>query len=122
MYTERYPNSIIDERLKEHISKFGINMEYPDPKMKYGSSDMGNVSIKIPSIHSYIKIADKGTNVHSTNFTKAANSPNAHKQILNAAKAMALTGYDILTDKIFRESIYDEFHRTVPQYNQEELS
>lgn len=45
--------------------------------MKYGASDIGNVSLKIPSIHSYIKIADKGVNSHSMDFTKAANSPRA---------------------------------------------
>ena len=121
MYTERYPNRFIDEKLKENISKFGIDMEYPDPKMKYGSSDIGNVSLKIPSIHSYIKIADKGVNSHSIGFTKAANSPRAYKQIIKATKAMALTGYDILTDEKLRENIYEEFNSTVPKYSEEDL-
>lgn len=121
MYTERYPNRFIDEKLKENISKFGIDMEYPDPKMKYGSSDIGNVSLKIPSIHSYIKIADKGVNSHSIDFTNAANSPRAYKQIIKATKAMALTGYDILTDEKLRENIYEEFNNTVPKYSEEDL-
>src|SRR5690606_18230722 len=121
MYAERYPNRQIDERLKENIALFGVDMEYPDPAMKYGSSDIGNVSLKIPTIHSYIKIADKGVNTHSIDFTKAANSPRAHKQMIKAAKAMALTGYDILTDEKLRRDIYEEFSRTVPKYTQEEL-
>lgn len=121
MYAERYPNRQIDERLKENIALFGVDMEYPDPAMKYGSSDIGNVSLKIPTIHSYIKIADKGVNIHSIDFTKAANSPRAHKQMIKAAKAMALTGYDILTDEKLRRDIYEEFSRTVPKYTQEEL-
>ena len=121
MYTERYPNRFIDEKLKENIAQFGVDMEYPNPDMKYGASDIGNVSLKIPSIHSYIKIADKGVNSHSMDFTKAANSPRAHKQIIKAAKAMALTGYDILTDENLRKNIYEEFNNTVPKYSQEEL-
>ena len=121
MYTERYPNRFIDEKLKENIAQFGVDMEYPNPDMKYGASDIGNVSLKIPSIHSYIKIADKGVNSHSMDFTKAANSPRAHKQIIKAAKAMALTGYDILTDENLRKNIYEEFNNTVPKYSQDEL-
>ena len=121
MYTERYPNSFIDERLKENIALFGVKMEYPDPKMKYGSSDMGNVSLKVPSIHSYIKIADKGVNAHSIDFTNAANSSRAHRQIIKAAKAMALTGYDIFTDEKLRDNIYKEFNSKVPKYEREDL-
>lgn len=121
MYTERYPNRFIDERLKENIAEFGVDMEYPDPSMKYGASDIGNVSLKIPSIHSYIKIADKGVNSHSMDFTKAANSPRAYKQMIKGAKAMALTGYDIFADENLRRNIYEEFTNTVPKYSREEL-
>ena len=121
IYAEMYPNRCIDEKLKENISRFGVDMEYPDPKMKYGSSDIGNVSLKIPSIHSYIKIADKEVNAHSIDFTNAANSPRAHKQMIKAAKAMALTGYDIVTDEKLRENIYEEFNNTVPKYSKEDL-
>ncbi|GFN35523.1 M20 family metallopeptidase [Tepidimicrobium xylanilyticum] len=121
MYAERYPNRAIDERLKDNIAQFGIKMEYPDPDMKYGGSDIGNVSLKIPSIHSYIKIADKGVNSHSIDFTKAANSPRAHEQMIKAAMAMALTGYEILTDENLRREIQEEFNSNVPKYSEEEL-
>ena len=121
MYAERYPNKHIDEKLKENIAQFGIDMEYPDPDMKYGSSDIGNVSLKIPSIHSYIKIAEKGVNSHSKDFTKAANSPQAYNEIIKATKAMALTGYDILINEELQKNIDDEFRLTVPKYSLEEL-
>lgn len=121
MYTERYPNRHMDEKLKENIAQFGIDMECPAPDMKYGASDIGNVSLKIPSIHSYIKIAEKGVNSHSRDFTKAANSPRAHEQMIKAAKAMSLTGYDILTDENLRRNINEEFNNTVPKYSEEDL-
>lgn len=116
VYTERYPNRCIDERLKKNIAQFGVDMKYPDPDMKYGSSDIGNVSLKVPTIHSYIKIADKGVNSHSMDFTKASNSPRAYEEIIKATKAMALTGFDILTDENLRENINKEFINTVPKY------
>ncbi|NMA57878.1 MAG: M20 family metallopeptidase, partial [Clostridium cochlearium] len=121
MYAERYPNKCIDEKLKENISKLGVEMKYPDPNMKYGSSDIGNVSLKVPSIHSYIKIADKEVNSHSVNFTKAANTSIAYKQIIKAAKAMALTAFDIFTDETLRKNINDEFNKVVPKYNEDDL-
>ena len=116
VYTERYPNRCIDERLKKNIAQFGVDMKYPDPDMKYGSSDIGNVSLKVPTIHSYIKIADKGVNSHSMDFTKASNSSRAYEEIIKATKAMALTGFDILTDENLRENINKEFINTVPKY------
>lgn len=121
IYTERYVNKCIDEKLKDNISKFGVEMKYPEPDMKFGSSDIGNVSLKIPSIHSYIKIADKEVKSHSINFTEAANSSFAYEQTIKSAKAMALTGYDILTDETLQKNIYDEFNRTVPRYDECDL-
>lgn len=80
-----------------------------------------NVSLKVPSIHSYIKIADIGVNSHSVDFIEAANSFRAYEQIIKAAKAMALRGYDILTDESLREKIYEEFNTRVSKYSPEEL-
>lgn len=121
IYSERYPNKCIDEKLRENAAKFDIKMKYPDANMKYGSSDIGNVSLKVPSIHSYIKIADKEVNSHSIEFTKAANTSTAYEQIIKAAKAMALTGFDIFTDETLRKNINDEFNRAVPKYEESDL-
>ena len=121
IYTERYTNRCIDERLKENIARFGEHMEYPEPNMKYGSSDIGNVSLIVPAIHSYIKIADRGVNSHSVDFTKASITNRAHTQMLKAAKALALTGFDIFSDEVLRKNIYDEFYKTVPKYSKEDL-
>lgn len=121
IYTERYPNRCIAEKLKENIAQFGEHMEYPVPNMKYGSSDIGNVSLMLPAIHSYIKIAEPGINSHSIDFTKASITDTAHVQMLKGAKALALTGFDIFDNEDLRKNIYDEFHRTVPKYTKTDL-
>lgn len=121
IYAERYPNRSMDERLKENMAQFGEVMEYPDPNMKYGSSDIGNVSLLVPTIHSYIKIAEPDINSHSIEFTKAAVTDRAHRQMLKGAKALALTGLDILTHEDFREKINREFYSTVPKYTKDDL-
>ncbi|NLY37377.1 MAG: M20 family metallopeptidase [Tissierellia bacterium] len=121
IYTERYPNRIIAEALKENIAQFGEEMKYPEPNMKYGSSDIGNVSLVVPSIHSYLKIAEPGINSHSLEFTEASISERAHLQMIKGAKALAMTGFDIFNDKKMQEEIYEEFKRVVPSYSKADL-
>ncbi|MEW8974318.1 MAG: amidohydrolase [Tissierellaceae bacterium] len=116
IYAERYPNRCIDETLKKNMELFGEVMEYPEPNMKYGSSDIGNVSLVVPAIHSYIRITDREVNSHSTDFTKVSISDMAHEQMLKASKGLALTGFDILSNESLRNDIYDEFYNTVPKY------
>ncbi len=48
-------------------------MKWPDPKAQYGSSDIGNVSIKIPAIHDYLSITDDKTiQAHTKEYADAA--------------------------------------------------
>lgn len=121
IYTERYPNKIMAERFKANMERFDEIMNYPDPNMKYGSSDIGNVSLVVPAIHPYLRIAAPGTNSHSTEFTKASVTDHAHNQMIKGAKGLALTGFDILNSKELQEEIYHEFKKTVPKYNESDL-
>ncbi len=91
-------------------------MFYPDPTVLYGSSDIGNVSIKIPAIHDYLSITDDKTiQSHSSEYTKAAAMPQADDICIKGAKGLAMTGFDILESEEFRNTI-NEFHaRQVPE-------
>ncbi len=121
IYTERYPNRIIAERLKENMVQFDEIMEYPDPKMKVGSSDIGNLSLEIPVIHSYLRIAEPGVNAHSLDFTHASASEFALAQMLKGAKALAMTGWDIFENPSLQDEIQKEFSRSVPKYTPEQI-
>ena len=61
------------------------------------STDMGNVSHVIPSIHPLYTIGTSAVN-HTRAYTEATNSPEAHRTTINAAKAMAMTAVDLLCD------------------------
>lgn len=61
-----------------------------------GSTDMGNVSQVVPSIHPFLKIAPEGIAPHTNEFREAAMSDDGQLAMLNAAKAMALTALDLL--------------------------
>jgi DNA-binding MarR family transcriptional regulator len=65
----------------------------------------------LPAIHPYIAIAPEGTPGHSTAFRDAAGSPQALENALAAAKAMALTAIDVLSDRGLLERAREEFEK-----------
>ena len=77
-----------------------------------GSSDFGDFSHVKPGIHPYFGIAEKELALHSYEFAKAANSDYAMEQMLKAATAMAVIGYEYISDKSFREEIVQENNET----------
>lgn len=115
IYAERYPNLPMCEALKANMEELGEGMEYPDPNVLYGSSDIGNVSICLPAIHDYLAIAPEGVNSHHPDFTKAAVSARADEVCIKAAKGLAMTAVDILADEIFREKILEFYRNQVPE-------
>lgn len=117
VYAERYPNLTIGGVFKTYMEKQGETVNYPDPTAKIGSSDIGNVTLKIPAIHAYIKITDEKIVSHSMEFTKASITEKAHDITLKAAKALACAGYEILTDENLRVEIQKEFDSKVPIYS-----
>jgi amidohydrolase len=116
IYAERYPNIPMCEAFKNNMSELGVEMFYPDPNALYGSSDIGNVSIKIPAIHDYLSITDdKSIQSHSAEYTEAAAMPQADEVCILGAKGLAMTGFDILESKEFQNAI-NEFHvKQIPE-------
>lgn len=113
MYTERYPNQPIAETLKLHMKTYGVEMKYPPKNMKVGSSDIGNVSKILPTIHSYLNIWDGHGDkpvAHSDSFTEASKSEYALNQMIIGAKALSKTGESIMMDEELRKKI-NEYHK-----------
>jgi len=121
VYSERYCNLAMDERWKKYMEEQGEEVSYPNPEAKVGSSDIGNVTLKMPAIHAYVKITDEKVVAHNAAFTKVTDTNQAHKAMLKAAKALAAAGLDIMSDEKFREEINREFKEKVPHYDNMEL-
>jgi amidohydrolase len=60
-----------------------------------GSTDMGNVSYRVPSIHPMIRVAPLNVSIHSPEFTGYACSADGDRAVLDGAKAMAMTVVDL---------------------------
>ena len=74
-----------------------------------GSTDMGNVSYTVPSIHPCYQIGSGSEVNHAREFTAVANTPEARAETLVAAKAMAHTCIDVLTTDGLLEEIIEVF-------------
>lgn len=68
------------------------------PGDTHGSTDMGNVTSVVPGIHPFLSITDGPVPGHSIEFAAAAATPKALDTMHVAAKALAMTAIDALTD------------------------
>ena len=68
----------------------------PSEKPLSGSSDVGDVSWKVPTAHVYVNCYAAGTALHSWQATAQGKSSIAHKGMIAAAKVMANIGAELL--------------------------
>ncbi len=74
-----------------------------------GSTDLGNVSVRVPSIHPTLAIAPPGVTIHNPEFAEHAASGRADAGVVDGAVGLALTAADYLTDATLRDDAGTEF-------------
>lgn len=114
VYAERKNNRTLAGRVADYLRATGEEVEEPELKGGTGSSDIGNVSLVLPTIHPYMKIAPAGTPGHSEEFREAAASAQAQEAMLRMAEALALTGVDLMQDPSFVAAAWEEFKTSEP--------
>jgi amidohydrolase len=77
-----------------------------------GSTDMGNISHLVPSIHPMIASAPTGTAIHTVAFEKESATAFADQAVIDGAKAMAMTAIDYWMSTELQKSISSEFEAT----------
>ena len=70
-----------------------------------GSTDMGNVSLALPSIHPTIGIDSLPAVNHQPEFTASCATPAADQAVVDGAVAMAWTAIDAAADQALRERL-----------------
>lgn len=70
-YAERYSNRVPAELFAENMHRLGVEGEQPPAQGGVGSSDIGNVSMVVPTIHPYLKIVDGDVSGHTPEFRDA---------------------------------------------------
>ncbi|KAI9492013.1 hypothetical protein BDB00DRAFT_766227 [Zychaea mexicana] len=79
-----------------------------------GSTDMGNFSYVVPTLHPGFEIGTTAAN-HTVEFTKAARTPEAHQYTLRAARSLSRTAASVFLDDSFYERVRAEFLQGKPQ-------
>jgi amidohydrolase len=90
-----YVTPRFDAVFKEKAVLLGEN--YVEERKGIGSTDAGNISQVVPTIHPYIKIGPDSLVAHTNEFREAAKSEKGDQALLTGAKALALTALDLYT-------------------------
>ncbi|MBA7613603.1 N-acetyldiaminopimelate deacetylase [subsurface metagenome] len=77
-----------------------------------GSTDMGNVSVIVPSMHPFVAISPEPVPLHSTEFAAVAASDAGMEGLIDGAKALAMTAADVIGQPETLSRIKEEFLNT----------
>ncbi len=101
-------NSSYNAVFKEVVEELGETVVEGGDK-GIGSTDSGNISQVVPTIHPYIKIGTSELIPHTVPFREAAASPKGDQALITGAKALALTALKLITDADTLAQIKAEF-------------
>jgi len=97
-YDDIIPNPVLGELFANNLQLLGRQVVVPLPDEPMGSTDMGNVSQVVPSLHPYLAVVPEDIPGHSIEFREACVSPAGRAAMLDGAKSMAMTAIDLLTN------------------------
>jgi amidohydrolase len=98
-YENTMPNKVLLELMTSNLRSLGIEVNNERRRSGRGSTDFGNVSRRVPGIEARIAITDVlETPGHSIEFREAASSDKGRQAMLAAAKGLAMTAIDLLTN------------------------
>jgi amidohydrolase len=96
-YADMVDNPVLLDRFAAQAEALGRPLA--DPRLTgtpvTGSTDMGNVSHLVPSIHPVLAVSPPDVSIHSAAFTGHAGGPAGDAAALDGARAMAATVVDL---------------------------
>lgn len=92
----------------EQLAYLGLEISTAPPNIHKGSSDIGNVSRVVPTIHPHVPIG-VGLHIHTAEFAAATVTEGGRQAVLEGATAMAMTAAQIASKPELQEEIRQEF-------------
>ena len=108
-YADVLDNTPLLEAYMKNSESVGRVIKVADDGGVVGSTDLGNVSHVVPSIHPMVKVAPKGTAIHTVDFEKCAKSKEGDEGLLDSAKSFAMTVLDCWKDPSLLKEAKDFF-------------
>lgn len=97
-YEDTVINYSLAELLTGHYQALGLEQIDPVDEIATGSTDVGAVSYKCPTIQGYIKIAEEHVLAHTKEMANATISPEGTQGLITAAQAIALLGLQLIQE------------------------
>jgi amidohydrolase len=109
-YRDLVNNMTLAHRFGAHLQALGRTPHERDGRVGAGSTDMGDVSHVVPSIHPWLAIVCEGAALcHEHRFADAAGTEDAARTALVAAKALARTAIELIADAELRAAVSAEW-------------
>lgn len=118
-YKPRVCNTALVEAFGANLVDLGLDYEVPSADTGVGSSDIGDVSQLVPTIHPYLQICEKGVAGHTPEFAAAAASPRADELLATGATLLAWTAADVLLRPEVRRRLREAFQEQLGRDPQE---
>jgi amidohydrolase len=97
-YENTMPNKVLLDLMTDNLRTLGMSVNNERRRSGRGSTDFGNVSRRVPGIEARIAITDHwDVPGHSIPFREAAGSDKGRQAMLIAAKSLAMTAVDLLS-------------------------
>ena len=115
-YADMVDNETICTLYAANAHRIGRDPIEPDSENKVvGSTDMGNVSYLVPSIHPMIGVAPYGVPIHTPDFANHARSESGDSGVIDGAKILAMTIVDLWANNGNMETAQQEFTTAISQ-------
>ena len=108
-YADMLTNRPLVESYAANLERLGRKVMRGDDVAVAGSTDMGNVSKLVPSIHPMIAVSPATVPLHSAEFAQWAGSEDGHRAVIDVAKALAMTAVDVLCEPALLSAIKTAF-------------
>lgn len=111
IFHEVLPNAAAERAMSKVLGDLGI--EYEDAPKNGGSTDVGNVSWRCPTMHLSLAITKEHAPHHTREFAAAAmNTENVRHGLLDGARALARMGMLVMTDANLRREMLRDFEES----------
>ncbi|KAF5863257.1 hypothetical protein ETB97_010379 [Aspergillus alliaceus] len=116
LYTDIKLNDTLCERYQAHMGSWGRNVLKSHDKILTGSSDIGNVSYVMPTLHTMFGIpAPDGSFPHHPSFAAAAGTDEAHGEAVVVGKSLAMIGWEMVTDEALFERAKHQWEKCIQE-------
>jgi amidohydrolase len=97
-YADMNDNPVLLDRYLANLATVGRSTDSDPGARVVGSTDMGNVSYAVPSIHPMLKVAPDDVAIHTPAFAEYARGPRGDSAVIDGAKVLAMTALDCWLD------------------------